>query len=751
MENVGRYQILERLGQGGMGVVYRGFDTLLQRVVAIKLISRPIDTAPELRERFLREARSAGQLSHKNIITIYDLGEHEGQPYLAMEYLQGEDLQRRLAGPVKMSLARKVQVAIECCEALEYAHAHGVIHRDIKPSNIFLTEAGTVKIVDFGLARLMTSELTNSHMLMGTLNYMSPEQVRGARVDHRADIFSIGVVLYELLGGRKAFEGDSFASTLYKILQEVPEPLRKIDATLPEEIVIIVEKALAKPPDERYQRMTDLRQDLSSYYDQLTRTEAGAASTAYSSRPATGELASTAVTAITPLPETLDPVTPARPQSGSSPQPPMPSPSRRALTATAVLAVLAIAVAGVWFAGHRREARAPQPDSSRTNAATAVDSGAAAIALRQAAQAFNNHDYAAAQRHAEDALRTTPDNVEARDIRDRARNAAETVARGLRNARASYDANRFEDASRAAGEVLALAPDNDEAKQLMERAVAQSRGRGVDQARRRMLAAKAAARAAGAQSLAKDSYAAARLAEDDAQRLSRAGTVAEATARFYEAAGLYGSAQVTARSEAAASRARQGSTSGAPATSASQPMPRETAPPATPSATSGSEARQTPSFPPVLPPPAAEIPVPAPTSPVNKPPAPTQSAPTPAPPTPADQTPSAEDQIRDLLGRYKAALEARSLDALKRVWPGLAGAQQDAIANEFQHASRIRVDVLDPQVSVSGTTGTVHFTRRYELLTIDGQQLRSETGTTVEVRRSGSGWVIERIRFDRGR
>src|SRR6202022_417547 len=146
----------------------------------------------------------------------------------------------------KMSFPRKLALAIEICLGVEYAHAHGVVHRDLKPANIYVTESGGVKILDFGLARLMTSQLTQSNMLMGTLNYMAPEQVRGERADQRSDVFSVGVVLYELLGGRKALEGDSVASTLYKILQETPDPLGKIDPAVPQELAAIVERALAK-------------------------------------------------------------------------------------------------------------------------------------------------------------------------------------------------------------------------------------------------------------------------------------------------------------------------------------------------------------------------------------------------------------------------------------------------------------------------------------------------------------------------
>ena len=161
-----------------------------------------------------------------------------------------------------MSLARKLEIAADICDGLSYAHRRGLIHRDIKPANIFITDEGVVKLLDFGLARMVTSELTASNMMLGTLNYMAPEQVRGERTDHRADIFSFGVVLYEILSGRKAFQGDSFATTLYKILQDVPEPLQNIDASLPYEVVRLVEKSIAKMKEERYQDLSDLGRDL---------------------------------------------------------------------------------------------------------------------------------------------------------------------------------------------------------------------------------------------------------------------------------------------------------------------------------------------------------------------------------------------------------------------------------------------------------------------------------------------------------
>ena len=180
-----------------MGTVYKAFDPLLTRVVAVKVISAQLDSHPEHRERFFREARAAAKLSHRNIITIHDLGEQDGSPFLAMEYLEGRDLEQRMRDAEGMSLARKLELAMSMAEGLAHAHACGLIHRDIKPANIFVSDDGGVKILDFGLARLVTSEMTRTGLVVGTVSYMAPEQLRGEKPDHRADIFSFGVLLYE--------------------------------------------------------------------------------------------------------------------------------------------------------------------------------------------------------------------------------------------------------------------------------------------------------------------------------------------------------------------------------------------------------------------------------------------------------------------------------------------------------------------------------------------------------------------------
>ena len=495
MHTIGRYQLLERLGQGGMGVVYRAHDTLLERTVAVKVISAPIDQNADLRERFFREARSAGQLSHRNIITIHDLGEHEGQPYLAMEFLEGHDLQERMVSPQKLSVRRKLDIAIDICEGLDYAHVHGVIHRDIKPANIFVTDNGMVKILDFGLARLVTSELTRSNMMMGTLNYMAPEQIRGERVDHRVDIFSAGVVLYELFGGKRAFEGDSFASTLYKILQESPTSLRELDPTLPVELIQIVERALAKPRDDRYQHTSDMLRELTLYRQQLTVLDSPAAGRSTPSELRRPSDVPTALTPAVPVPAVYTPTPLPAPVSA-----PASTPGERAVpTGLIVVAVLALGVAilAIWMTS-----RGTQPPPPPTTAAVpAPAEPSTSDVLQKALTAFEGEDYESAERQAESVLARDPGNEAARSLRDRARASKAAVAGGLEKARKLVAAGRFEEASRAAGEVLSVAPGNREAAAIMADGAARSRGRGAEEARSQVARAKASARSAGAHQL----------------------------------------------------------------------------------------------------------------------------------------------------------------------------------------------------------------------------------------------------------
>ena len=779
MERIGRYELREKLGQGGMGVVYRAFDTLLQRVVAVKVISGSIEGNPDLRERFFREARAAGQLSHRNIITIHDLGEHEAVPYLAMEYLEGEDLQRRMAGHDRMSLSHKLDLAIDICHGLDFAHTHNVVHRDIKPANIFITDNGTVKLLDFGLARLVTSELTHSNMMMGTINYMAPEQVRGERADHRSDIFATGVVLYEMLSGRKAFQGDSFAATLYQILQQVPEPLDRIDPTLPSQMVAIVERALAKPRDERYQQMSEMLRDLLTVRQQLVMSESP---TGY--RSAFGS----ALSSPTPLPSpgsggqrppsgglrpSSDPLRPSsgarRPSSGggplgidhdatglptAAPMPlvtPLPTPTGTGVPpggrryGLIAVAVIALAGAGAVTYGLLSRATPPVAPAEAPAVATREDP-AIQSTVTQALTAFQAGDYAGAMRYADSVLLQIPNHAEARRIADRSREALDTIERGLRDARSHFEAGRFDEAAAAAGGVLAVSPANPDAKRIMTESSDRSRGRAVDDARSRMTQARSAAIAAGAQTLAARSFGVAVGAEREAARLQRSGRASDAAAKYYEAGGLFRSAEVAAQTASAvgSQRANERPTPG------TQPAPQVTTPAAEPPpalptipVTPLERTPTTPQLP--SPPPPAPAPAPAaPSAPAATPPA--QPAPDPAVAA-ATAAAAAQSAIRELLSRYEQALEGRSIEALKGIWPSLGGTQQTTIRTGFEHASRIDVDIVDPRITVSGATATVTFLRRYEVLTDDRQVQRADRNTTMTLIRTDGSWVIEQIRF----
>lgn len=275
MEKIGKYTILQKIGRGGMGYVYRAHDPILRRDVALKTMLRHVSEDPELRDRFIREAQSAGGLRHPNIVTIYDLGEDaQGCPFIAMEFLQGTDLEQVIKNKTDLSLSRKLEIVIQMCKGLGFAHANGIVHRDIKAANIRLLDNGLVKIMDFGIAKMASSHFTRTGMIMGTPHYMAPEQIRGEKVDGRADIFSVGVVLYELLTYRKPFPGDNPTTVLFKIIHDPPEPLIDTSFHPPNGLEDVVTKALAKKPTDRYETCEEMAEDLEYVRSNLTEQRA---------------------------------------------------------------------------------------------------------------------------------------------------------------------------------------------------------------------------------------------------------------------------------------------------------------------------------------------------------------------------------------------------------------------------------------------------------------------------------------------
>ena len=273
VSKIGKYDILQELGRGGMGVVYKGHDALMERDVAIKVMADLMLAVPEIRERFFREARTAGRLSHDNITVVFDVGEDEGRPYIVMEYLTGSDLAEMLEKREPIPFLQKLDFAIQICRGLSYSHAHDIVHRDIKPQNIRIVGNGRVKIMDFGIARSVTSTMTTTGAVIGTPYYMSPEQIQGRHVDKRSDIFSFGVLFYELLSGRKPFTGDVPTAVMFKIVYDTPPPLDDEQIDHRSGLRDIVLRLLAKDPDQRYQDLAEVADALENIVSDLRAAE----------------------------------------------------------------------------------------------------------------------------------------------------------------------------------------------------------------------------------------------------------------------------------------------------------------------------------------------------------------------------------------------------------------------------------------------------------------------------------------------
>ena len=387
-QKIGRYEIIEELGRGAMGAVYRAKDPAMDRIVALKtIISAALasEVGGEFRERFFREARAAGSLTHPGIVPVFDAGEHEGQPFLVMEYVKGWTLANANDRGERLDLNRMCEIGQKIAEALGYAHQRGVVHRDIKPANILLTSRETYgverpKITDFGIAKLTENEATMTGKMLGTPAFMPPEQFTGAQLDGRADIFSLGVVLYWLATGEQPFPGEGLTTVLYKVVHTEPIPPRKLNPALPEKFENIILKCMEKNPAARYQTGEELAHELGELRTGKTVTSVPTA--VLRVRTVAGDSDATLIESIPTVPNPAVAVT-AVESSASTSAPPG---KRNGKMGLAAAVMVAVAAAAGWYALHKRQS--PPPPLAVTNL-TPVTAPAPMVVSPQGGNAAN--------------------------------------------------------------------------------------------------------------------------------------------------------------------------------------------------------------------------------------------------------------------------------------------------------------------------------------------------------------------------
>lgn len=727
-----------------MGEVYKGRDTVLDRFVAIKTMSTAVLGNPEMGQRFLREAQSAARLNHPNVVTLHDFGEDAGRFFMAMELLEGEDLQHTLKRGVLSTLEDKLPVMEQILDGVAYAHAQGVIHRDLKPANIHVQKNGHIKVMDFGLARLGESEITRAGTVMGTPNYMSPEQVRGEKTGPASDVFALGAMFYEILSGRRAFDADSMHAVLYKVTESQPAPLTEICEGIPPVIVTFVWRALAKAPELRYKDAGQMREALELcrrvFDGSLDEASAiGAMGEAPTILQSPGEAAATAMWIDPGTPSA--PTTPAqrrsstirpgpvpsmRPTSsptirrgakpGSKPAippastPPAAAPEVIAPSRTPLLlgigAIAAVAVIALVVLLRRPDGPAPSQDDRQ---AKAVFSVAIEAQLDAARKSLEYKDPEGAIAAAQKALQFDPGNAAAQEITTRARALLDGVEADAREARRAAEAGDLDGASRSLAKVLDVMPKHPVAAELSEKLASRFKAR-ADDASKQMKQAAETARRAGASSL--------RAYADGANQASQG-----------EAA--YGRKQYTEAVQHFAEARRAYETAGRDAADLASKKA------AAPAATKAAE-------PPAVTVAATPVSVPAtpPPTPVAVAPAPVIAAPPPATPPPV-QKPAVDDEaaVRQVVARLKQAIEQKDLSLYKKLRPDLKPDEERRLRDAFQNVTSQQVDYSVDSVSVEGDRATLRVTRSGR---VSGQAVPA-VRQVLKLSRTESGWVITEI------
>jgi predicted Ser/Thr protein kinase/tetratricopeptide (TPR) repeat protein len=730
LDHIGKYRVVGTIGKGAMGEVYKAKDPLLNRYVAIKKIAPGLAADPDFQRRFHREAQSAAQLSHANIVTIFDFGEEDGLAYMAMELLEGRDLKEVIRSR-DLRLGDKLSVMDQICEGLAFAHANGVVHRDLKPGNIHLQPNGQVKILDFGLALLGTSDMTKSGTVMGTPHYMSPEQVRGQRADARSDVFSLGAVFYELLSRHRPFDADSVHGVLFQILEQEPEPIRKWAPEVPGALVGVVERALVKDPAGRYADAGEMARALAEARESIagetvvtggedvaTIVQAGDA-TVVVPAPAPPVRGATALKLARPsaraaqshLPRTVTP----DPTLGGGPptEVPVEADRSRAVVFGGVAAVLlvAAAVGGLLIL----RGRAAVPTGAGAPAGLEPSSLTDVYVTNQVELARSDlavRDYEAAARRAEEVLKLAPANEGARRVLDEAREARRQIAEAAAEARAAFGRDDVAGASLALGRVMALDPRHPVIGELSA-ALRQHFRPQAEDARRR---------AEGARRGAEEARATARPGFVQGQRL-----VAEAGG-LLRREDFAAAAQKYLESRDAFERARR-EADDARAAAAVRPSP---------SALPASPPTRVSATPPLAAPTVEPAPTVSPTAAVVAQPVPTPvSVPPPSTPTPAPR--SADAEIRRVIAEYARAMQARDIALYRALKPDLSAEDEKRLREAFKNMKTERVGITVESIEIDGDRATVRATRQD---VIDGRPTKAVV-QTFRLVRVGPAWQIQ--------
>jgi hypothetical protein len=676
MDRIGKYEILGEIGAGGFGKVYRGRDPILKRTVAIKTCS---SDDPTLRQRFRREAEIVAALQHPNITTIHDLGEQDSIPYLVQELLDGEDLSQVIGRRDQLSVEQKARILHDVARAIEHAHGQGIIHRDIKPGNIRVLANGTIKVMDFGIAKIgdVQTELTRTGMMLGTGPYLAPEQLTDTPVDSRCDIFSYGVVAYELFAYQRPFEASNFSSLLYKILHQPHTPVRELCPDLPPALVELVERCLIKDRDRRIGSFTEIRAQLAALlniseerdlsfsrsrafvdatvaydsgpvsrqvpdHDETILLQSGEALTPAAGTPATGAATSgataTVATAVPISAATVQTATPAPAGGGRS----------TAIIAAAILLVGVGIVATMWL---RTGAPAPPEVSAPANAAAPgpVNGGAALPSATPQGESGAPGEAAAAEvpepstgappAPTEREGRTGPATTSPRSTTEPAPDAVEREA----------NRPRVEPAAPAANEPRA-SPSR---------------------------------------------------TEPEVATVQQGASTAE---------------DEPVRSAAAPSSAPEGE---APPPRDANPAERPAQDAAPPALEAGPSSAVTP----------------APASPARTEPA--------TPPEPARPDPAIEEAaVRAALDRYRRAYEALDIDALAAAWPSLDGEARTRIGRSFAGYQSLAMTLDDCRIALQGATATASCSVHQEVTPKGGRRLTSDLEVEFQLEKRGDAWVI---------